>query len=73
MKAKLRIPARYVSIYEQAKEEAHQRHLAVVDTRTAMLAEVDQRRRQRDRMMKIERTMHIARMRTAERRQAVAA
>jgi hypothetical protein len=68
MKTRVRMPARFMAIYEQAKEEAHQQRLAFIDHRTATLADVERRRQERDYKVKIERTMHIARMRTAERR-----
>lgn len=70
MPSALRVPKRFMPIFLEAQEQARIRREQNSDSRTAILAEIKAKRVQRDRQRKIDRTMQIARERTAERRTA---
>lgn len=70
MRIVVRIPPRFMPIYEEAKQAARFRRLNNPDPRTAAIRELQESRRRRDREAKIHRTTEIARLRTAERKRS---
>lgn len=70
MKPLYRIPRRFFHLYEEGKLFARLEREMNPDNRTKVLAEAAKRRKERDRLMKIERTMRIAREYTAQRKAA---
>jgi hypothetical protein len=72
MKPLFRIPRRFYPIYEEGRLFARLEREMNPDPRSAVIADLKNKRDERDRNLKIERTMRIAREYTAARKAAAA-